>query len=252
MGRGRPPNGAEWLTIQLCRAFEAHVLSEPEQAWAAPPLPAAFGSAAELYSSMNALVLDEAFAMVREGLASRKRALTLRMRIDGTLRASERGARLAALSVTAVGASAPDLSSALRSGSVFLLSRGECQLLAVLDGRSQAWASRNPNPSANPNPDPDSDPDPNPTLTLTLTLTRCARRSARWARARTTTSRAAKCLPPRVGCATDVAVPHEQLHRPCRYRVQSAVCLGVGRAFSPPSLSGLGPQKIKRNKYIFF
>ena len=140
MGRGRPPNGAEWLTIQLCRAFEAHVLSEPEQAWAAPPLPAAFGSAAELYSCMKALVLDEAFAMVREGLASRKRALTLRMRIDGTLRASERGARLAALSVTAVGASAPDLSSALRSGSVFLLSRGECQLLAVLDGRSQAWA----------------------------------------------------------------------------------------------------------------
>ena len=160
MGRGRPPNGAEWLTIQLCRAFEAHVLSEPEQAWAAPPLPAAFGSAAELYSSMKALVLDEAFAMVREGLASRKRALTLRMRIDATLRASERGARLAALSVTAVGASAPDLSSALRSGSVFLLSRGECQLLAVLDGRSQAWASRNPNPSANPNPDPDSDPNP--------------------------------------------------------------------------------------------
>ena len=62
MGRGRPPNGAEWLTIQLCRAFEAHVLSEPEQAWAAPPLPAAFGSAAELYSCMKALVLDEAFA----------------------------------------------------------------------------------------------------------------------------------------------------------------------------------------------
>ena len=160
MGRGRPPNGAEWLTIQLCRAFEAHVLSEPEQAWAAPPLPAAFGSAAELYSCMKALVLDEAFAIVREGLASRKRALTLRMRIDATLRASERGARLAALSVTAVGASAPDLSSALRSGSVFLLSRGECQLLAVLDGRSQAWARRNPNPSANPNPDPDSDPNP--------------------------------------------------------------------------------------------
>ena len=162
MGRGRPPNGAEWLTIQLCRAFEAHVLSEPEQAWAAPPLPAAFGSAAELYSSMKALVLDEAFAMVREGLASRKRALTLRMRIDGTLRASERGARLAALSVTAVGASAPDLSSALRSGSVFLLSRGECQLLAVLDGRSQAWASRNPNPSANPSPSPSPNPDSDP------------------------------------------------------------------------------------------
>ena len=162
MGRGRPPNGAEWLTIQLCRAFEAHVLSEPEQAWAAPPLPAAFGSAAELYSCMKALVLDEAFAMVREGLASRKRALTLRMRIDGTLRASERGARLAALSVTAVGASAPDLSSALRSGSVFLLSRGECQLLAVLDGRSQAWASRNPNPSANPSPSPSPNPDSDP------------------------------------------------------------------------------------------
>ena len=37
---------------------------------------------------MKARVLDEAFAMVREGLASRKRALTLRMRIDATLRAA--------------------------------------------------------------------------------------------------------------------------------------------------------------------
>ena len=157
MGRGRPPNGAEWLTIQLCRAFEAHVLSEPEQAWAAPPLPAAFGSAAELYSSMKALVLDEAFAMVREGLASRKRAVTLRMRIDATLRASDRGARLGALSVTAVGASAPDLSSALRSGSVFLLSRGECQLLAVLDGRSQEGVGE-----SNPNPNPKPEPEPGP------------------------------------------------------------------------------------------
>ena len=94
MGRGRPPNGIEWLTIQLCKAFEAHVLSEPEQAWAAAPLPPAFGSPAELYSTMKALVLDEAFAMVREGLTSRKRAVTLRVRIDTTLRASDRGARL--------------------------------------------------------------------------------------------------------------------------------------------------------------
>ena len=137
MGRGRPPNGIEWLTIQLCKAFEAHVLSEPEQAWAAAPLPPAFGSPAELYSTMKALVLDEAFAMVREGLTSRKRAVTLRVRIDTTLRASDRGARLGALSVTAVGASAPDLSSALRSGSVFCLSCGEYQVLAVVDGRSQ-------------------------------------------------------------------------------------------------------------------
>ena len=137
MGRGRPPNGIEWLTIQLCKAFEANVLSEPEQAWAAAPLPPAFGSPAELYSTMKSLVLDEAFAMVREGLTSRKRAVTLRMRIDATLRASDRGARLGALSVTAVGASAPDISSALRSGSVFCLSRGDYQVLAVVDGRSQ-------------------------------------------------------------------------------------------------------------------
>ena len=113
------------------------MLSEPEQPWATAPLPPAFGSPAELYNTMKSLVLDEAFAMVREGLSSRKRAVTLHMRIDSTLRASERGARLGAISVTAVGASASDLSSALRSGSVFCLCRGDYQILAVVDGRSQ-------------------------------------------------------------------------------------------------------------------
>merc|ERR1711937_203122 len=83
--------------------------------------------------------------------------------------------------------------------------------------------------------------------------TTCARRSARWARARTTTSRAAKCLPHRVGCATDVAVPHEQFHRPCLYRAESAVCLGVGRSISPPSLirHRARPQKNIKRKFLF-
>ena len=67
----------------------------------APPLPAAFGSSEELYGTMKLLVLDEAFAMVREGLGARQggRVVTLRMRVDSTLRASDRGARLAATSM---------------------------------------------------------------------------------------------------------------------------------------------------------
>ena len=50
---------------------------------------------------MKLLVLDEAFAMVREGLSARQggRVVTLRMRVDSTLRASDRGARLAAISM---------------------------------------------------------------------------------------------------------------------------------------------------------
>ena len=52
------------------------------------------------------------------------------------------GARLGAISVTAVGASPADCSSTLRSGSVFCLSRGDYQLLAVVDGRSQDGGGR--------------------------------------------------------------------------------------------------------------
>ena len=136
-GRGRLPNGIEYLTIQLCKAFEAHLLSTVEEPWAAPPLPAAFATPAELYSTMKQLVVDEACAMVREGLTSRGRGVTLRMRIDSTLRAADRGARLGALSVTALGAAPIDCSSALRSGSVFCLHQGDYQILAVVDGRSQ-------------------------------------------------------------------------------------------------------------------
>ena len=123
--------------MQLCKAHETGVLSQPEAPWGAASLPATFLSSAVLYSSMKQMVLDEAMSMVRSGLRSHDRQKPLRLRLNDALRAADRGARLGGLSVTAVGASTSECANMLRAGSVLCLSIGSTHILAVVDGRSQ-------------------------------------------------------------------------------------------------------------------
>merc|ERR1712216_939414 len=56
-----------------------------------------------------------------------------------------------------------------------------------------------------------------------------------------------KCLPHRVGCATDVAVPHEQFHRPCLYCAECSVFGRGARVFAAIAHRARPPKTLKEN-----
>ena len=76
MGRGRPPNGAEWLTDRLCVAHAANQLQEPaQQLSSTTPPPVAFKNLSDMYEHSRSMALAEAMAIVREGLRQRDSGL---------------------------------------------------------------------------------------------------------------------------------------------------------------------------------
>ena len=135
-GARRPSNGAEWLTLRLCEAYELGVLTtQPEAPWASSPLPPTFASSKDLFGCMLQMIRDEAFAMAREGL--RARSGGCRLRLEAVLSPKDRGSRLGALSFRLVSRSGGEARGKLLcAGSVLCLTCGNVELLAVVDGRS--------------------------------------------------------------------------------------------------------------------
>jgi hypothetical protein len=140
--RGRsPPSGAQYLTTRLCAAFEDDQLHARADHQALPPtLPHAFAEERSYYSSMVQLVLDEAKAMVADGLASSRssRAVHARLTLENVVRASAHGGGGGLGCMCFEQPRQSSEGDRFRAGSVFLLrsiSFG-VELLAVVDGRA--------------------------------------------------------------------------------------------------------------------
>ena len=140
--RGRsPPSGAQYLTTRLCAAFEDDQLHARADHQALPPtLPHAFAEERSYYSSMVQLVLDEAKAMVADGLASSRssRAAHARLTLENVVRASAHGGGGGLGCMCFEQPRQSSEGDRFRAGSVFLLrsiSFG-VELLAVVDGRA--------------------------------------------------------------------------------------------------------------------
>lgn len=140
--RGRsPPSGAQYLTTRLCAAFEDDQLHARADHQALPPtLPHAFAEERSYYSSMVQLVLDEAKAMVADGLASLRssRAAHARLTLENVVRASAHGGGGGLGCMCFEQPRQSSEGDRFRAGSVFLLrsiSFG-VELLAVVDGRA--------------------------------------------------------------------------------------------------------------------
>ena len=136
--RRSPPSGAQYLTTRLCAAFEDDQLHARADHQALPPtLPHAFAEERSYYSSMVQLVLDEAKAMVADGLASSRssRAAHTRLTLENVARASAHGGGGGLGCMCFVQPRQSSEGDRFRAGSVFLLrsiSFG-VELLAVVD-----------------------------------------------------------------------------------------------------------------------
>ena len=139
--RRSPPSGAQYLTTRLCAAFEDDQLHARADHQALPPtLPHAFAEERSYYSSMVQLVLDEAKAMVADGLASSRssRAAHTRLTLENVARASAHGGGGGLGCMCFEQPRQSSEGDRIRAGSVFLLrsiSFG-VELLAVVDGRT--------------------------------------------------------------------------------------------------------------------
>ena len=139
--RRSPPSGAQYLTTRLCAAFEDDQLHARADHQALPPtLPHAFAEERSYYSSMVQLVLDEAKAMVADGLASSRssRAAHTRLTLENVARASAHGGGGGLGCMCFEQPRQSSEGDRIRAGSVFLLrsiSFG-VELLAVVDGRA--------------------------------------------------------------------------------------------------------------------
>ena len=139
--RRSPPSGAQYLTTRLCAAFEDDQLHARADHQALPPtLPHAFAEERSYYSSMVQLVLDEAKAMVADGLASSRssRAAHTRLTLENVARASAHGGGGGLGCMCFEQPRQSSEGDRIRAGSVFVLrsiSFG-VELLAVVDGRT--------------------------------------------------------------------------------------------------------------------
>ena len=141
--RRRAPNGAEFLTTRLCSAYENGELSPCSSQPLPPLLPTAFGDVRGYYMAMQQLIIDEAFAMVADGLTSAHGRAPLRLSLDEALRATESRDRssssLGYLCFTQQqqhGSRAWAAEDRMRAGGVFLVASHGTELLGVVDGRA--------------------------------------------------------------------------------------------------------------------
>ena len=140
-GQARHVSGAELVNARLCAAFHGGSLEGADVSEGVGPA-LSFTSSKQYYLHFSALVVEEAKATVREGMAVSMsgRAAGLRLRLQSAHRAEERRSRtLGAVCFSLLPAGASD--ATLRPGGVFVLRSADATLLAVVDGRACGGSS---------------------------------------------------------------------------------------------------------------